>query len=370
MTNVVSLLGWTFLPNLITGWIQTVYYGITIRAGDPKPAPGSARHNAHRRVIYILVVAFYLAYTIFEADHDIRAASSYYADLGVSPSATDRDIKSRYRRLAALHHPDKAGTPPSDDDSAAAYFMRLKTASETLLNPTRRFAYERFGPDVNAWQRCKTVADFVHRGIVQGILPHYGVATAAMYVLGLFGYMDFGRFYRWLILLVLCVFEVHAVTRPYFPASVNALNAVVTTVSSHPPYMPFQVITLARKITVTVYIALSQIGPVLTQHLRGEEKPPSADGGDDDGKALRQGLDRLEGISRQLGADVARLMEMETAPYKGDGEATSNLQGKIREWLVQNTIRADPMVRDALGTSIGKRRLNAPRGARGNNTGR
>ncbi|KAL6866195.1 hypothetical protein ACO1O0_002300 [Amphichorda felina] len=355
MSNFLSMMGWAFLPN-------TIYYGLTIRAGDPKPAPGSARYNTHRRVIHILVVTLYLAYTIYEADHDIRQASSFYADLGVSPSAADREIKSRFRRLAALHHPDKTG-PSSDEAASASYFMHLKTASETLQDAARRFAYERFGPDVNRWQRCKTIRDYVSHGVLQGILPHYVVAAASMYVLGLFGYMDFGKFYRWLILVALFTFEVHAATRPRFPLLLDALNAVVTRASSHPPYLPFQIITLARKITITVYIALSQVGPLLAAHLRGGDKAASPD---DDDKALRQGLDRLEGVARQLDVDAARLMEMETAPYKGDSEATSNLQGKMREWLVQNTIRADPMVRDALGSSFRRRRIDAPAGAKGN----
>lgn len=87
--------------------------------------------------------------------------------------------------------------------------------------------------------------------------------------------------------------------------------------------------------------------------------------GDED-ELLRQGLTRLEAIAGQFDADATRLMDMEMAPFKGDAEATSNLQGKMREWLVQNTIRADPMVRDALGVSLRKRRVDVPAGARGN----
>jgi hypothetical protein len=330
-----------------------------IRAGDPKPQPGSPKFNAHRRTIHILVVTGYLLYTIYEADNDILRASNFYADLGVSPAAADKEIKSRFRRLAALHHPDKA-TGASAADSTD-YYMHLKLASETLQDAARRFAYERFGPDVVKWTRSKTIRDFVSRGVLQGILPHYAIAAATMYVVGLFGYMDFGKFYRWLILALLCTFEVWTVLRPGFPWVVDALNAIVTTVSTHPPYLPFQIITLARKVTITVYIALSQIGPLLAMHWGA----PGPVGGDED-KALRAGLDRLDGMARSLDEDVVRLMDMEMAPYRGDHEATTNLQGKMKEWLVQNTIRADPMVRDAVGTSYRRRRMDAPAGAKGN----
>lgn len=54
------------------------------------------------------------------------------------------------------------------------------------------------------------------------------------------------------------------------------------------------------------------------------------------------------------------------APFKGDAGVVANLQARMREWLVQNTIRSDPTVRDALGTPFKKRRIDAPSGAQGN----
>jgi len=358
MSQFLSFIGWSFLPNIVTGWVQTIYYGLTIRAGDPKPAPGSARYASHRRVIHILVVTAYLLYTIYEADYDIRRTSHFYADLGVGPDVPEREIKSRFRRVAAQHHPDKSGAVDGAD-----YFIHLKLASETLQDAAKRFAYERFGMEIMNWSKCKSIRDYITRGVLQGILPHYGVAAATIYVVGLFGYMDFGKFYRWLILIALCTFEVAAVTRPHFPPVLDAINTVLTTVSSHPPLLPFQAIILARKLTITVYIALSQIGPLLALHINDGRPDTSAL---DDEKALNQGLDRLDALAKSVDKDTLRLMEMETAPFQGNDEATSNLKGKMREWLVQNTIRADPMVRGAVGTSFRRRRIDAPAGAKGN----
>ncbi|KAI1389796.1 uncharacterized protein F4822DRAFT_214064 [Hypoxylon trugodes] len=355
--NVLSLLGWTFLPNLATGWVQSIYYGLTIRAGDPKPAPNSPRYVQHRRRIHILVVSLYLLYTIYEADYELRRASDYYAELGVSFSASERDIKSRFRRLAALHHPDKlmsAGGTSEDAD----FFIHLKTAADTLTDPARRFAYERFGPDVVSWKHCVTIRDFVTRG-VQVLVPYYGLAAIAMYVLGLLGYLEWGRYWRWLTLIVLCVFELHTITRPTFPRFLgNLINPFLTHFTSHPPYLPFQVISLARKLSITLYIAFSQIGPLLQQQ---SVKP-----GEASEKALRQSLDRLEQTARSMDVDATRLMELEMAPFAGDPEVINSMRTKLKEWLVQNTIRADPMVKDALGKSFQKRRVDAPAGAKGN----
>jgi hypothetical protein len=173
--------------------------------------------------------------------------------------------------------------------------------------------------------------------------------------------MDFGKFYRWLILLSLCIFELQAVTRVNFPSLLDGLNFIFSTTATHPPYLPFQLIQLTRKLTITIYIALSQIGPLLVM----DTSPSKRSAGDEDELVL-QGLSRLEAVTGQFDADTTRLMDMEMAPYKGDAEATANLQGKMREWLIQNTIRADPMVRDAMGTSLRKRRVDVPAGAKGN----
>lgn len=305
----------------------------------------------------------YLLYTIYEADFELRRASSFYTDLGVPLAASERDIKTRFRRLAALHHPDKAGGDAAD---ANAYFVHLKTAADTLLDPARRFAYDRFGPDVVTWTHCVTIRDFVIRG-AQVLIPYYGVAAVAMYAAGLLGYLDWGRYERWLVLAAMFVFELHTVTRPSHPALfsrvVNPLLALLA--PGRPAYLPFQAVSLARKLSITLYIAFSQIGPLLnadTTQGRVSVQPQGAA----EEALVRQNLDRLEAMARGLDTDASRLLDMEMSPYAGDPTLLAGMRVKVKEWLVQNTIRSDPMVRDALGRSFKKRRIDAPAGARGN----
>ncbi|TAQ90875.1 hypothetical protein B7494_g805 [Chlorociboria aeruginascens] len=355
-SNLLSLAGWTFLPNLVTGWVQSFWYGITIRAGDPKPQPGSARYIAHRRRIHIIVVSAYLLYTIYEADWDLRRASDFYQDLGVPHSATEREIKSRFRRLAAIHHPDKVS---SSAPSSENYFVHLKVAQDTLLNPSKRFAYERFGPDILQWQRCSSIRDYLVHGL-QAILPYYGAAAIFMYFLGLLGYLEWGKYWRWLSLIILCVFELHTISRPYFPLiAAKLLNPILTTFSSHPAYLPFQLIQLARKLSITLYIAFGQIGPLL-------QAPTALPQHGNPEVILKQQLDRLEATAKTADIEASRLMGMEMSPFVGDPQALREVKGKVQEWLVQNTIRNDPEVRDAIGTTLKRRRVDAPAGARGN----
>jgi hypothetical protein len=299
-------------------------------------------------------VATYLLYTIYEADWEIRQSSDFYQDLGVLPTASDREIKSRFRRLAAMHHPDKVS---SQNPSAEGYFVHLKLAQDTLLNPTKRFAYERFGPTMVEWQRCSSMRDYIIQGL-QSILPYYGMAAVFMYLLGLLGYLEWGKYWRWLTLFSLCVFELTVISRPYFPTiASNVINPLLTTFTKHPPYLPFQLISLARKLSITLYIAFSQIGPLL-QPTEAATTTPEA--------ALSAQLQRLEGTAKAADVETSRLMGMEMSPFAGDPEALKDIKGKVKEWLVQNTIRNDPEVRDTMGNLLKKRRVDAPAGARGN----
>ncbi|TEA11291.1 Chaperone protein DnaJ [Colletotrichum sidae] len=357
MSNALSLIGWAFLPNLAASWVQSIYYGITIRAGDPKPQPGSAKHAQHRRRIYIIVVSLYLLYTLIEADRTLRLEGTFYTDLDVASNAPVRIIKSRFRRLAAVYHPDKQ---TGDAAAASARFMHLKTASETLSDANRRFAYERFGPEVGAWQGSKTIYDFVSRGVFQGTIPHYGVAAAFTYGLGLLGYLDWGRYWRWVILITFFVAELVVVTRPEMPVYLGYANTFLSVVLRRPPYLQFQLVSLARQAAMTIYIAFAQLGPILSSQNQAAQNAKGS------AAAVDEGLQRLEAIARGLSEESGRLLEMEMTPFAGDRGALNSVRAKVKDWLVQNTIRADPMVRDAMGNVFRKRRTDAPAGAKGN----
>ena len=69
------------------------------------------------------------------------AKRCYYEILGVSRSATERDLKSAYRKLAKECHPDMN----PDDKDAENRFREASEAYEVLKDPQKRAAYDQFG---------------------------------------------------------------------------------------------------------------------------------------------------------------------------------------------------------------------------------
>lgn len=65
----------------------------------------------------------------------------FYEVLGVANSASEKDIKKAYKKLAMKFHPDKN----PDDPSAAEKFKEVKAAYEVLTDKEKRAAYDQFG---------------------------------------------------------------------------------------------------------------------------------------------------------------------------------------------------------------------------------
>lgn len=62
-----------------------------------------------------------------------KETDSAYTVLGISPSATDDEVKSAYRRMAMKHHPDKVATLGEDvQKDAAKKFRKIQEAYETI----------------------------------------------------------------------------------------------------------------------------------------------------------------------------------------------------------------------------------------------
>jgi len=72
----------------------------------------------------------------------------YYTTLGVSKTATDKEIKQAFRKLARKYHPD---VNPGDK-AAEAKFKEVNEANEVLSDPQKRKKYDELGANWRAYE--------------------------------------------------------------------------------------------------------------------------------------------------------------------------------------------------------------------------
>ena len=78
--------------------------------------------------------------------------STYYEILGVSKTATERDIRQAYRKLARQHHPDvNQGDPASEEK-----FKDINEAYSVLSDPDKRQKYDKYG---DQWAYADQIAE-------------------------------------------------------------------------------------------------------------------------------------------------------------------------------------------------------------------
>lgn len=72
----------------------------------------------------------------------------YYKILGIDKSATPKEVKDAYRKLARKYHPD---LNPNNQD-AKANFQQINEANEVLSDPEKRKKYDQYGKD---WEHAE-----------------------------------------------------------------------------------------------------------------------------------------------------------------------------------------------------------------------
>ncbi len=72
----------------------------------------------------------------------------YYATLGVSRQASEKEIKAAFRKLARKYHPDVN----KGDAAAERSFKEVSEAQDVLTDPEKRKLYDRYGAD---WQAAR-----------------------------------------------------------------------------------------------------------------------------------------------------------------------------------------------------------------------
>jgi DnaJ-class molecular chaperone len=79
----------------------------------------------------------------------------YYKTLGVSKNASEKEIKSAYRRLARQYHPDVNKDPKATDR-----FKQINEAYEVVSDPKKRSKYDQMGSD---WERIEREQEYARQ---------------------------------------------------------------------------------------------------------------------------------------------------------------------------------------------------------------
>src|SRR5678810_804048 len=75
----------------------------------------------------------------------------YYSTLGVAKTASEKEIKQAFRKLARKHHPD---VNPGDK-AAESKFKEINEAYEVLGDPAKRKKYDELGANWRAYEQAE-----------------------------------------------------------------------------------------------------------------------------------------------------------------------------------------------------------------------
>jgi hypothetical protein len=270
-------------------------------------------------------------------------------------------LQRRFRKLAIQYHPDKIKGGDREKEQANAFYVHIKDMREIVLDPAKRFAYDRFGPDV--FQQCRgclTVKEFVDNSLVTAV-GTYGVLLVFLFGANALGFFKDGAYWRYLAILAVAVLEVRTAMRPDHPSFLSKwLNPLVTSWNIRPAYVPFQVTIIAKKASIS---AAQFLGLLIPLYRDDPLKPAKA--ADDSEDERHKQIDRLEAIIKSSNVDASRLLELESTPFKENEQAKGELREALKKYMVQNVVHQEKDVRNAIGQSMAKRRAGAPHGALG-----
>lgn len=259
---LLRMVGWSFLPDMGARMLLQFYRQLSVtlppkfgfKASVPPPE-GSPEHMKQKRISFSVVIFLYLLYTT--AQSYTQAPPNFYALLDVSPAVDEPTLKTAFRNYARFNHPDRVGA------SGEARFIAARDAFDTLKSSTKRWAYDRFGPEVIGWEKeCTSLGDYIERGLMASC-GFYLVSAVAMVLYAIFGQSGFGAFVSFYFRPYLCfiygcfIVEIQHLFHPY---RLGALAHPLTTFLNSNDLVPWtcgisahQVLTSAIHLTLHRY---------------------------------------------------------------------------------------------------------------------
>lgn len=169
-TYLAPLLAWSFLPALGSKFLQKAWY----KTFKSPPLENSYQFQLDRSRCHLIVIFLFLLYSFVSTE--MSMSLSHYQVLHISPNADDRQLKSSFRALSLIHHPDKL-VPGS---TGQFDYVAITNAYEVLKNPTKRLAYDHFGPESFLCERCLTFKEYLMNSL-SGTMIFYAVSFGMVF---------------------------------------------------------------------------------------------------------------------------------------------------------------------------------------------
>ncbi|CAN9373819.1 unnamed protein product [Alternaria alternata] len=214
------------------------------------------------------------AFTIYEVDFNLQRSSNAYNDLGVPI-----DIQ-----------------PNVDRDRANDFYVHLKHARDIILDPAKRFAYDRLRtrPSLRSARAFLTIKDCAGQRAA-----HCSFTTYSALLIVLVGANALGSLTRLMAL--------RTALRPDHPTILSKyLNPLVASTHFRPAYLPFQIVTIIKKAAISLTQFLALLMPLYRADPQHPTKPT-----DDTEDTRHKQLDRLSGLVAESNKDANRLLELE-----------------------------------------------------------
>ncbi|WVQ97459.1 hypothetical protein IAU59_004572 [Kwoniella sp. CBS 9459] len=340
---------WSFLPSQITH-IALPYLSSSLPSIFPPAPKGTARYQKNYKLAFTGVICLYLAYT-FVKDDGAGPGENWYALLGVPRDVDDDGLKRAYRSLSRLYHPDRAGAGIRSEE----LFISIRRAYETLSDPVKRYAYNRFGPGSVNW-KAASVREYTILGL-QHSVGFYLISGGLMILLSLLGRAREGAYWRQALFVFLLVSELALITSPTtaclsipipipFPLVINIPPLITDGQLKLFPSSPqfIQIYTL-HKIFTTLSIAITQ--------LAGIWYPPSPENAVSAKDA--EGMSRVMHALKSLEMEAITGFQNEVALLMSTGDARNIealVQHHMEDILYERTIASHPATKEAYHSAL------------------
>ncbi|KAJ8093119.1 hypothetical protein PM082_020604 [Marasmius tenuissimus] len=257
-----NFVGWTFIPDFATkNGLFMIHAYIFPILGLKAPTPNSPTYRRHYQWTFAIVVLGYLFYTLFEGA--MTMPPNFYEILGVLPDVDENGLKVAFKRFARKYHPDRPGVGRQGEE----LFMAVRDAFEALKNPTVRFAYDRFGPEVIQWTKLSTPREYMRQGLMQSSGYHIfsGITLA---VISSIGRPSPVKFWRYLLYWSFFALELAFILYPT-PSSSSRITDLSFKNLFHlvfPNRVPYQHVLFLHRVFMFLSVALSRVAPRLFPH--------------------------------------------------------------------------------------------------------